>query len=209
MCDLLCSCSTVPCRSLIEVVPMLWKWHAQSRLLGISAQRCVLRSGITGQELLLASCSVKLLPVSCSTWCCFTLCRVIKGVRSGIRGYVCVAKARTNQRCNIVPHKCRQLFVTSRINAASERCVHFSSGLAIIQTFVERGVYLRQLGVTAPSSVNFASSQGMGDVEVSLMQGLVSNSCSLCFGVKVCKEGQQLVWEHVNAPTVAGSNTPR
>ena len=30
----------------------------------------------------------------------------------------------------------------------------------------------------------------MGDAEVPRMQGLVSNSCSLCSGVKVCKEDQ-------------------
>ena len=116
---------------------MLWKCHAQSRLLGISAHRCVLRSGITGQELILASCSEKLLPLSCSTWCCFTRCRLVR--HQGLR--LCCAKTRTSQRCNIVPHKCLQLFVASRINAASERCVHVSSGFAIQQTFVERGVY--------------------------------------------------------------------
>ena len=46
---------------------------------------------------------------------------------------------------------------------------------------------------------------GQIGVDVSLMQGLVINSCSLSFGVEVCKEGQQFVREHMNAPTVAGS----
>ena len=48
-----------------------------------------------------------------------------------------------------------------------------SSGFAILQTFVERGVYSRQLGVTAPSSIKFVSSQRMGDVEVPRIQCVV------------------------------------
>ena len=76
--------------------------------------------------------------------------------------------------------------VTSRINAASERCVVMSVlGLAVafLQFFVERGVYIRQGSVvTEPSAVIFASSQQVVNVEVSLVQGLVNNSRSLCFG---------------------------
>ena len=112
---------------------MLWKCHAQSRLLGISAQRCVLRSGITGQELLLASCSEKLLPVSCSSWCCFTRCRVIKGVRSGIRGYVCVVPKRERVRGATL---CLTNVFSYLLHHGSmqrqKRCVHVSSGFAIL-----------------------------------------------------------------------------
>ena len=56
-------------------------------------------------------------------------------------------------------------------------------GFTILQTFVERGVYLRQLGVTAPSSVKFVSSQRMGDVEVSR---------HAMRGQKVCKGASKL-----------------
>ena len=48
---------------------------------------------------------------------------------------------------------------------------------------MERGVYIRQGSVvTEPSAVKFASSQQVENVEVSIVQGLVINSCSLCFG---------------------------
>ena len=71
-------------------------------------------------------------------------------------------------------------------------------------------VYVRQGSIEkTPSSVIFASSQGMGDVEVHSCKAWSSNSRSLCFGCGVSKEGQQLVREHVNAPPNAGSNTTR
>ena len=76
--------------------------------------------------------------------------------------------------------------VTSRINAATERCVVMSVlGLDVTfpQIFVERVVCMRQGSVvTEPSAVKFASSQQVGNVEVSLVQGFVNNSLSLCFG---------------------------
>ena len=100
---------------------------------------------------------------------------------------------------------------TSRINAASERCVVMSVlwlAMTILQTFVERGVYVRQGSIeTELSTVKFASSQGVGNVEVSIVQGL--NSRSLCFGCGVSKEGQQLVREHVDVLPDAGSNMTR
>ena len=55
--------------------------------------------------------------------------------------------------------------------------------VAFLQCFMDRGVVIRQSSVvTEPSAVKVASSQQVVNVEVSLVQGLVLNSCSLCFG---------------------------
>ena len=127
----------------------------------------------TGQELLLASCSEN---------CC--LCPVLRGAVS----HVAVSSRASGQTegatfC-VVPNENGSEVQHCASQMSSEICCitdqgsvrtmsQVSSGFAILQTFVERGVYLRQLGVTAPSSVKFVSSQRMGDVEVPRMQCVV------------------------------------
>ena len=178
--------------------------------------QCVLRSEITGQELLLAICSEQLIPVSFSPWCmvvfstsvssvycllsvraerdsctqqqcCFILRRVNTDGPARHQRLRCVEpKLERDRGATLRLNKYTVTGVTSRFNAASERFVVMSVlGLAVafLQIFVDRGVYIRQSSVvTEPSAVKVASSQQVGNVEVSLVQGLVFNSCSLCFG---------------------------
>ena len=99
------------------------------------------------------ACGAGLLGKSCYSQvvrrnCC--LCPVLRGAvshvavssrasgqASGATFVLC--QTRTSKRCNIVPHKCLQLLVTSRFIAALERCGHVSSGFAILLTFMEEG----------------------------------------------------------------------
>ena len=66
-------------------------------------------------------------------------------------------------------------------------CAVLGLAVAFLQIFMDGGVDIRQsLVVTEPSAVKVASSQQVGIVEVSLVQGLVFNSCSLSVSVVEC-----------------------
>ena len=123
VCDLLYSCSTVLCRSVIKVVPCVGSAtlsHVCWVFLRIVA--------CCGAGLLDRSCYSKVVRriVACVLFhvvLFHTLpCHHRRLVRQQEQRFV-LCQMRTSQRCNIVPHKCLQLFVTSRINAASERCL--------------------------------------------------------------------------------------
>ena len=78
--------------------------------------------------------------------------------------------------------------------------------MTILQTFVERGVYVRQGSI---ETVKFASSQGVVNVEVSIVQGLVKQFSQSMFWLWSEQGGPATCSEHVNVLPDAGSNMTR
>ena len=115
-----------------------------------------------------------------------------RAARTVIRGSVCVepSSSETEVQQSVSIYS-TVTCVTSQCNAATERCVVLSVLWVAVAflNFVVRGVYMRQgLVVKEQLAINFASSQVVGNVDVSLVQGLVNNSRSLCF-VCGCVQG--------------------